>query len=133
MSTNNTSYFFSKRSEQNLLGVHPDLVKVTRLALQLSHTDFCVIEGRRTAERQRQMFADGHSQTLNSRHLTGHAVDIAPLINGIIPWDNWQAFIELATTVKQAAQRLHIPIIWGGDWKSLKDGPHFELPRQYYP
>ncbi|CNH72613.1 peptidase M15 family [Yersinia pekkanenii] len=132
MSTNNL-FKFSERSEKNLNGVHPDLVKVVHLTLYLTHTDFIVIEGIRTAEKQKKMVNDGHSQTLNSRHLTGHAVDLVPLINGMTPWDNWSAFAELANTAKQAAQHLNIPIIWGGDWISLKDGPHFELSRQHYP
>jgi peptidoglycan L-alanyl-D-glutamate endopeptidase CwlK len=132
MSINNT-FRFSERSERNLIGIHYDLVKVVRLALSITQTDFSVIEGLRTAERQKQMVSSGHSQTLNSRHLTGHAVDLAPLINGAIPWDNWTAFAELAKIVKQAAESLNIPIVWGGDWTSLKDGPHFELSRKFYP
>lgn len=124
---------FSERSERNLEGLHPDLVRVVRLTLTLSQIDFSIIEGLRTPDRQKQMMQEGYSQTLNSRHLTGHAVDLAPLVDGEIPWLDWSAFAELAKTVKQAAKELNIPIIWGGDWTSLKDGPHFDLPRKYYP
>ena len=28
---------------------------------------------------------------------------------------------------------LNVPIIWGGDWRSLRDGPHVELDRKRYP
>jgi peptidoglycan L-alanyl-D-glutamate endopeptidase CwlK len=35
--------------------------------------------------------------------------------------------------VKAAAVREGVPIVWGGDWKSLRDGPHFELERKAYP
>lgn len=63
-------FFLSQRSEQNLRGVHPDLVKVVRRAIKLSRVDFMVIEGKRNEARQRQLVANGQSQTMNSRHLT---------------------------------------------------------------
>jgi peptidoglycan L-alanyl-D-glutamate endopeptidase CwlK len=33
--------------------------------------------------------------------------------------------------MKQAAYELNIKIEWGGDWKSFKDGPHFQLPKGF--
>lgn len=126
------NFIFSHRSEKNLQGVHPDLVRLVRSALMLSEVDFCVIEGVRTMERQRQLKREGHSQTLNSRHLTGHAVDLAPLIEKIIPWDRWEFFQQVAEAMKKSAMKADIPIIWGGDWKNFKDGVHFELSREYY-
>jgi len=126
------NFIFSHRSEKNLQGVHPDLVKLVRLALTLSEVDFCVIEGIRTLDRQRQLKQEGHSQTLNSRHLTGHAVDLAPLVDRVIPWDRWEFFQTVAEAMKASARKADIPVVWGGDWKSFKDGVHFELPREYY-
>lgn len=126
------TFIFSKRSENNLLGVHPDLVKVARRALEITKVDFAVIEGRRTLERQRQLFDAGASKTLNSRHLTGHAVDIAPFIGGTIRWD-WPPYNDLAKAMKAAAKELDVSVIWGGDWKSFKDGPHWELDWKRYP
>lgn len=125
-------FIFSHRSEKNLQGVHPDLVKLVRSALTLSEVDFCVIEGVRTIERQRQLKLEGHTQTLNSRHLTGHAVDLAPIIEKIIPWDRWEFFEMLAEVMKESAMKADIPIVWGGDWKNFKDGVHFELSREHY-
>lgn len=122
-------FFFSHRSENNLQGVHPDLVKLVRSALILSKVDFCVIEGVRTIERQRQLKREGHAQTLYSRHLTGHAVDLAPIIEKVIPWDRWEFFEMIAEVMKESAMKADIPIVWGGDWKSFKDGVHFELSR----
>ncbi|KHN49558.1 M15 family metallopeptidase [Aeromonas hydrophila] len=127
------TWSFSQRSERYLANIHPDLAKVVRLALQISAVDFVVIDGLRTLETQQALVAAGASQTMNSRHLTGHAVDIAPWINRSIPWKDWQAFALVAQAMKQAAQDLNIPLIWGGDWKTLKDGPHFELSREAYP
>lgn len=123
---------FSARSEKNLVGVHPDLVRVMRAALQDAPLDFMVIEGLRTIERQRQLVAKGASQTMRSRHLTGHAVDIAPVVGGTIRWD-WPLFHRLAPAVKLAAAEAGVPLEWGGDWKSFPDGPHWQLPWSRYP
>lgn len=126
------NFRFSQRSENNLRGVNPDLVKVVRRALALSAVDFGVTEGLRTAERQRELVAQKKSQTKNSRHLTGHAVDVVAYIGGEISWD-WGYYEQIAAAFKMAAHQLGIPIEWGGDWKTLKDGPHFQLPHKEYP
>jgi peptidoglycan LD-endopeptidase CwlK len=122
----------SQRSEKSLKGVHPDLVNVVRLAFQRTPIPFEVIEGLRTVERQRQLVAAGASKTMNSRHITGHAVDLAPTVEGKIRWD-WPLFHQIAPAMKQAAQDVGVPITWGGDWRTFKDGPHFELDRKVYP
>ncbi len=123
---------WSSASLKNLQGVHPDLRRVMDRALQEAAIDFRVIEGLRTLARQKQLVASGASQTLRSRHLTGHAVDIAPLTGGTIRWD-WPLFHRLAPAVKAAAQAEGVPIEWGGDWKSFPDGPHWQLPWAKYP
>ncbi|WP_336195575.1 M15 family metallopeptidase [Hafnia paralvei] len=127
------SFFrLSQRSESRLQGVHPDLVKVTRRALELSPVDFGITEGLRTHERQKQMVAQGSSQTMNSRHLTGHAVDVVAYVGSDISWD-MSLYQQIAQAFKQASAELSIPVEWGGDWKTLKDGPHFQLPFKEYP
>lgn len=128
----NNKYIFGQASESNLIGVHPDLVKVVRRALELTPIDFKVIEGRRTLERQRELVKAGASQTLNSRHLTGHAVDIVPLPDGKVSWE-WKYFYPMADAMKQAAAELGITVEWGGNWTTFKDGPHFQLPARQYP
>ena len=126
------SFAFGARSLKRLEGVHPDLVKVMKAAISCSTIDFTVLEGRRTLARQKQLMAAGATRTMNSRHLTGHAVDIAPLVKGQVRWD-WPLYHQLAAIVKKAAEDLGIPIQWGGDWRSFKDGPHWELPWRQYP
>ena len=123
----------SARSEKNLVGVHPDLVKVIlRAAENVSHP-FIVTEGRRTLARQTQLVAAGRSRTMNSRHLTGHAVDLAVFLpGGGVSWDA-RDYRLLAMSVKAAASELRIPIEWGGDWISWQDAPHFQLPHAVYP
>lgn len=124
------------RSESRMVGVHPDLVKVIHRAFatytrQNPRLSFFVTEGLRTAERQRALVAAKASRTLNSRHLTGHAVDLAIKMDGELRWD-WPLYAELGRVVKQCAVEMGVPITWGGDWRSLRDGPHFELSRVKY-
>jgi peptidoglycan L-alanyl-D-glutamate endopeptidase CwlK len=94
---------------------------------------FMVIEGLRTAAAQAQNVASGASQRMDSRHLTGHAVDLAPMVGGAIPWDDWPVWEEFAVHIKGAAALCGVPVIWGGDWTTLVDGPHWELPEEQYP
>jgi len=124
---------FGSRSLKNMVGIHPDLRRVLDRALQDSPLDFSVIEGLRTLDRQKQLVASGASQTLNSRHLTGHAVDLLPIgPDGKGAFD-WPLYDQLGPAVKKAASDLGIELDWGGDWKKFKDGPHFELDRTAYP
>lgn len=126
------NYQLSKRSRDRLSGVHPDLVRVIEKAIEISDMDFTVLEGVRSIARQQQLVASGASQTMQSRHITGHAVDLAPYVGGQVRWD-WPLYYKLSDTVKKAAAELSVPIEWGGDWTSFKDGPHFQLPRKEYP
>jgi len=120
------------RSLSRLEGVHPDLVRVVKKAAALSDLDFTVLEGLRTVERQKQLVAQGASKTMNSRHITGHAVDLAPMIGGEVSWA-WPQYHRLAKIVKSAAADEKVPLQWGGDWRTFKDGPHWELPWKFYP
>lgn len=126
------TFALGARSLSRLDGVHPDLVAVVKRAISLSEVDFTITEGLRTVERQRELVKAGASQTMKSRHLTGHAVDLAALVGSEVRWD-WPLYAKLATAMKAAALQINVPIEWGGDWKSLKDGPHFQLPWGAYP
>lgn len=109
-----------------LEGVRPELARVVRLAAERSA--FVVTCGLRTAAQQRVLVAAGKSQTQNSRHLTGEAVDLAPLVDGKVSWD-WKHFHPMAAVMKAAAAELGVAITWGGEWRTFPDGPHFELRR----
>ena len=126
------SFRLSERSLRRLAGVHPRLVALVREAAALSPVEFMVTEGLRTPERQAALVRAGASRTKRSRHLTGHAVDVAALVDGQVRWD-WPLYEKLATAMKAAAKELNIGIEWGGDWTSLKDGPHFQLTWAAYP
>ncbi len=99
-----------------------------------------MLEGLRTPARQARLVAEGASRTLNSRHLTGHAVDLGYWLddgdgrveNGEVRWD-WPLYDKLGRVMKRVAAQLGVQIIWGGDWQGFPDGPHFELDRRKYP
>lgn len=122
----------SIKSKEKLRGVHPKLCDVVNYAIMITEVDFAVIEGVRSIERQEQLVKAGASQTMHSRHLTGHAVDLAAVVNGEIRWD-WPLYDKIAEAMKKSAEALEVKIEWGGDWKSFKDGPHFQLPKEDYP
>lgn len=126
------SFTLSPRSLKNLDGVHEDLVKVVKRAIELTPQDFVVVEGLRTLAQERRNVARGSSQTLRSRHLTGHAVDLWAC-SGAKAFCDWKTAPVIAEAMKTAANELGIPIEWGGDWNTLKDGPHFQLPWEQYP
>lgn len=126
------SITLGSRSLSRLEGVHPEIVKLVKHAAAISDIDFTVLEGLRTVERQKQLVAKGASRTMKSRHLTGHAVDLGVMIDGEVRWD-WPLYNKLALVVKRAAKETGVPIEWGGDWATFKDGPHWQLPKAKYP
>jgi peptidoglycan L-alanyl-D-glutamate endopeptidase CwlK len=127
-------------STARLRGVHPDLVRVVqRCAADWKdpETGFIVTCGVRTLEEQKVLKAKGASKTLRSRHIPtangyGHAVDLAATVQGQVRWD-WPLYDKIAKAMKAAAKAEKVPLEWGGDWKSFKDGPHFQLPWDAYP
>ena len=121
-------FALSSRSRSKLEGVNPDLVRVVELAIERTEDDFMVAEGVRSLERQRELVAAGRSQTMNSRHLTGHAVDLWILVNNTVNWE-MPRYRKLAGIVLACADELGVPVEWGGNWRTFKDGPHFQLKR----
>lgn len=130
----------STKSESLLKKVHPDLARVVRRAAAGLSGDpgFVITCGIRSVEEQKRLMAAGATRTMRSRHLPGaknglsHAVDLAATIGGAVKWD-WPLYAKLAAAMKAAAKAEKVQIEWGGDWKSFKDGPHFQLPWASYP
>lgn len=146
-------YKLSTTSLQKLKGVHPDLTKVVNRAIQITEMDFAVNEGLRTIEQQRKYVNAGKSQTMQSNHLTGRAVDLVPTPNGKMNWNDWDNYYVMAEAMQKAAEELNVKVRWGGCWeiingktgnpkswveaygarkrkegkKVFTDGPHFEL------
>lgn len=137
-----------QRSLSRLEGIHPDLMRVVKKAAAMSDLDFTVLEGLRTVERQKQLVKQGASKTMNSRHITGHAVDLGALIDGSVRWD-WGLYLRLGEVMRAASLAEKVPVRWGGTWKllsaiqgpitakilsrSFPDGPHFEIDPKKYP
>jgi peptidoglycan L-alanyl-D-glutamate endopeptidase CwlK len=125
-------YQLSDRSCDKLIGVHTDLVKIVYRAIQTTEIDFGVSEGLRSLETQKEYLAKGVTTTLNSRHLSGHAVDVFAYVGGIARWE-MPLYEKIHDAFKSASEELGIPVEWGGGWKSFPDGPHFQLPWNEYP
>lgn len=150
---------FGPSSMKELKDVHQDLVAVVKKTLIYSVQDFAVHDGIRSLDEQKQMLAKGASKTLDSRHITGHAVDLVPYINGKLRWE-WPPIFLIAEAVRMAAKELNVPLRWGAAWdidftdsyeapedlmadystrikrqgkRPFLDGPHFELKRTHYP
>lgn len=150
---NTSGFTLSANSLAKLKGVNPRLDAVVKRAIQISKQDFAVNEGLRTVERQRQLVASGASQTMNSRHIGGFAVDLVPVVDGKVSWE-WNYYYAIAEAMQQAAKELGVNVRWGGCWevinnksgtakswvdnygaarrklgkRAFTDGPHFELP-----
>jgi peptidoglycan L-alanyl-D-glutamate endopeptidase CwlK len=126
------TYQFGQKSLEKLATVHPDLQRVFKEAITNSPYDFTITEGVRSLERQKELVAAKKSTTMNSRHLKGLAVDIAVFVDGKLSWD-MKYYKAVADHIKAVAVLNDVPLIWGGDWITFKDGPHFELDRKTYP
>lgn len=154
------------RSLANLQGVHTDLVRVVARAAQIideiePSAGFVVTEGLRSLLRQEQLVKAGASRTMQSRHLTGHAVDLAATVAGDVRWE-LNLYYRVALAMRRAAVETRTPVVWGGCWMSLLgvadtadamaqavakytarvtaangrpfiDGPHFQLAADVYP
>jgi hypothetical protein len=152
------TYKLGQRSLAELQGVHADLIRVVERAIEITPIDFSVIDGLRTIEEQRAYVLSGASQTMDSRHLDGFAIDIAAYIGNKVRWET-ELLCKVAVAVREAARQCGVPIRWGGNWdvlltdtesppeeliqdyiqkrisqgrKPFVDAPHYELPKSQY-
>ncbi len=151
------TYVLSKRSLDNLSGVHPDLVKVVKRAIEITKQDFVVIEGVRTREQCMINYGKGRTAAqclakgiaakyanpnaakvtwlknpFGSKHVKGLAVDICPYP---IDWNDLKKFDAIAKAMLDAGRELGVAVRWGADWdrdgrpreRGESDSPHFEI------
>ena len=148
------SFKLSQRSLDKLEGVHPDMVKCVKSAIEYTKVDFGVICGMRTEAEQKELVAKGASQTMKSKHLEGLAVDLMAYVGSRASWE-LNLYDDIADAMAQAAKTHGVPIKWGASWsigniaqwnssmegamnsyidlrrsqgrRPFIDGPHFEL------
>lgn len=148
------AFKLSGRSLKNLDGIDTRLIEVVHYAIGVSRIDFGVTEGLRTIERQRELVAAGASQTMNSKHIQGKAVDLVAYIGTRVSWE-LNLYDDIADAMKLAATEIGVPIRWGAAWhlddirnwdgtmqdamddyinvrrsqgkRPFIDGPHFEI------
>lgn len=108
-------FALSERSKQKLEGVDKNLVDVVKLAIEYTKIDFGVTQGLRTPEEQKKLVESGASQTMNSKHITGKAVDLAAYIDGRLSWEH-NLYDDIADAMKQAAIEKNVAIRWGAAW-----------------
>ena len=128
-----------KNSLALLQGVDETLVNVVKRAIEISEVDFSVLEGVRTLERQRELYAQGRTApgkivtwTMKSKHIEGKAVDLVPYP---LDWNDLDKFNKIKEAMFQAARELDVNLRWGADWdgdgnyreKGEYDSPHFEI------
>lgn len=126
------THIFGLQSKAKLSTVHKSLQDLFYAAIGEAPYDFSITEGLRSLERQKKLFKDGKSKTMNSRHLTGHAVDVCIIIDGAACWD-MAKYVELAQYIKRISSAVNVPIEAGAEWTTFKDGPHYQLPWKDYP
>ncbi len=127
------SYALGIKSRLELRGVHPELVEVVRYAIEVTTQDFRVVDGLRTREEQADLVARGASRTMNSKHLPqadgySHAVDLVPVVNGVLRWE-WPLIYPIAHAMHIAAEHHDVPLTWGGVW----DRPLLSLASNLLP
>ncbi len=148
------TFKLSQRSIDRLDGVDDRMVDVVCRAIEITTVDFGVTEGLRTIETQRKYVESGKSMTIDSKHLTGKAVDLVAFIDGQVCWE-LNLYDNIADAIKQAAIERNVPIRWGAAWnvpdirmwrgtmeeammyyiderrrqnkRPFIDGPHFEI------
>ena len=114
-------FHLGQQSQERLEGLDPGLVKCVRRAITQTSVDFSVFEGMRSRQRQEQLFRQGVSRTLDSYHLTGHAVDLVPFIGGRLQWQT-AACCQIAIAMREAALEFKVKLVWGAVWsKHLND------------
>lgn len=118
-----SNYYLGTSSRQELEGVDNGMVLVVEYAIQITPIDFSVHDGLRTLEEQREYVRTGASETMQSKHLTGNAVDLVPYINGRLRWE-WKPIYQIAAAMHEASLYYNYPLIWGAVWdRQLTDLP----------
>ena len=126
-------YKLSKRSLNRLQDVNPLLIAIAVEAIKESPYDFGIPQygGKRTTEEQKLMFDNKVSKCdgvkKKSYHQSGNAFDIYGYVDGKATWDK-SILTSIARHIQRVAKsRYSTSLVWGGDWVSFNDLPHFQI------
>ena len=109
------AFRFSTRSQEKLIGVDSELKEIVSLAITYTKIDFGVIEGIRTVAQQKALVESGASQTMDSKHLEGRAVDLMAYVDGRGCWE-LNVYDDIADAMKRAAIEIDVAVRWGAAW-----------------
>lgn len=125
-------FTLSQKSIDTLNGVNGKLIAIVHDAIKISTVDFSVGEGLRTLERQSILVKSGKSKTMNSKHITGHAVDLWAFVNGKVSWD-LKHYYDIADAMRDSAIKNGVILTWGAVWdKPLNNIKNTEIePTRY--
>lgn len=133
-------YTWGKSSLAAIQTAHPLLIELCARVIRrrdLPHDLRCLV-GHRDQAGQEAAFKAGASKLRwpKSKHnsVPSLAVDLAPLAGGGVSWD-WAHYHAVAPVIKDEWAKMRaegivppgVGLVWGGDWKSFRDGPHWEL------
>lgn len=135
-----SKYQWGARSLSRLHTCHPLLITLMQRVIARPDLplDLSVLCGHRTREEQDAAVARGASRLRwpKSKHnrQPSHAVDVAPYVGGAVSWA-WPHYHAVAPVIRAewAAMQAEglvpagVGLVWGGDWASFPDGPHWEL------
>jgi peptidoglycan L-alanyl-D-glutamate endopeptidase CwlK len=128
---------FDERTERNIATLHPRAQEKAREFMQLTiplmkryGLDVRIISGLRTFAEQDALYAQGrtakgrivtNARAGYSNHNFGIAFDV-----GLFESKTYLGESPKYKELGQAGKSLGL--VWGGDFKSIKDEPHFEIP-----
>ena len=134
------AYKLSTTSRERLNGVNPILIAIIEAAIVDSPYDFGIPPdgGLRTTERQKELYALGRTKAGNivtqtdgvkkkSVHQSGNAFDIYAFVNGKATWEA-KYYEPIARHVQKVAlEQFNVKLVWGGDFRTFRDMPHFQI------
>lgn len=138
-----SKFSWGKTSRANMVGCHPDIIRLANRVIEVSDVDITIIHGGgfRTLAQAKENVRNGRG-ILNSLHREqpdgyGHAIDFVAYIKGHPNWNDLGAYKEIARATEQAGAELMIPFRAGCDWdmdgvwgeSGEYDWPHKELPK----
>jgi peptidoglycan L-alanyl-D-glutamate endopeptidase CwlK len=124
----------STNSLKHLEGIDARLIELATEAIKTTKVDFGIPKtgGLRTSAEQRELFnkipkvsaCDGLVR--RSKHQDGLAFDVYAYVDGKASWEP-EHLTAVAENMIETAEKLDIPVKWGGHFKGFVDMPHFEV------